>query len=169
MTDFISQGLGIIGAAFNISSFQLKSNKKLILFQFLGSAFFLLNYFLLGAFTGCFMNGAGTLRGLIFLKGDKARKPYILVILNLLLVIGTLLTWEGVLSILPLIGMLTMTTVMYLNNGKLIRMGQLFIASPCWLVYNFTSGTIGGTICEVFIIVSAVISFIRYGMDSFEK
>lgn len=169
MIDIISQGLGLVGAFFNISSFQLKKNNKLILFQFLGSSCFFFNYLLLGAFTGCFMNGAGVVRGLVFLQGEKLRKMPVLVIMNLALVAGTALTWEGPLSLLPLVGMLIMTTTMYINDGKLIRMAQLFVASPCWLVYNAVSGTIGGTVCEIFIIVSTTVSFIRYGINGFEK
>ena len=169
MMDVISQGLGLLGAFFNISSFQLKKNNRLILFQFLGSSSFLFNYLLLGAFTGCFMNGAGVVRGLVFLQGEKLRKTPVLVLMNTALVVGTALTWEGLLSLLPLVGMIAMTTAMYLNDGKLIRIAQLFVSSPCWLIYNAVSGTIGGTICEVFIIVSTTISFIRYGINGFEK
>lgn len=69
MTAVIAQSLGIIGAGFNIGSFQLKSNKKLILCQFLGSSFFLFNYLLLGGYTGCIMNGLGVARNLVFSAG----------------------------------------------------------------------------------------------------
>ena len=165
----IAQGLGLLGAAFNIGSFQLKSNKKLIFCQFLGSTFFLFNYLMLGAYTGCFMNGMGVVRNFIFMYGEKTRKPYVLILVNLALVIGTIFTWQGILSIFPLIGMIAATCAMYVNNGKAIRMVQLFISSPAWLVYNFASGTIGGVACELFVIASTGISFIRFGKDGFEK
>lgn len=169
MTQLIAQGLGILGAALNIGSFQMKSNKKLILCQFLGSCFFLFNYLMLGAFTGCFMNGMGVVRNFIFLGGEKTRKPYILILLNLALIAGTILTWQGPLSLFPLIGMIAATIAMYMNSGKAMRMTQLFISSPCWLVYNLASLTIGGVACEIFVITSTAISFIRFGMDGFEK
>ena len=169
MIDIVAQGLGIMGAGFNIGSFQLKSNKKLILSQFLGSLFFLFNYLLLGAYTGCFMNGMGVVRNFIFLGGEKTRKPYVLILLNLALIAGTILTWQSYLSIFPLIGMIAATVAMYLNNGRIIRVVQLFISSPCWLIYNFASMTIGGVACEIFVIVSTAISFIRFGIDGFEK
>lgn len=169
MTQAIAQALGIIGAAFNIGSFQLKSNKKLILSQFLGSSFFLFNYLLLGAYTGCFMNGMGVIRNIIFLGGDKTRKPFVLILLNLALIIGTAFTWQSFLSIFPLIGMIAATIAMYINDGKVIRNVQLFISSPCWLVYNLASLTIGGVACEVFVIASTTISFFRFGRNGFEK
>ena len=169
MTDIIAQALGIVGAFFNISSFQLKSNKKLILCQFLGSSFFLFNYLLLGGYTGCIMNGLGVARNLVFSAGAKTRKLYILILISLALILGTAFTWEGYLSLLPLVGMIAATVGMYSNNGKVIRMAQLFISSPCWLIYNFATFTVGGIACEVFVIASTLISFIRYGLDGFEK
>lgn len=169
MIDIVAQGLGIIGAGFNIGSFQLKSNKKLILCQFLGSVFFLFNYLLLGGYTGCVMNGLGVARNLVFSAGEKTRKPYVLILVNVALILGTVFTWEGYLSLLPLAGMVAATVAMYLNDGKIIRMVQLFISSPCWLIYNIAAFTVGGIVCEVFVIVSTAVSFIRYGINGFEK
>ena len=169
MTDIISQGLGILGAALNISSFQMKSNKKLILCQFLGSTFFLFNYLLLNAYTGCIMNGLGVIRNFVFLGGDKTRKPFVLILVNLAFITGTIFTWQGFISIFPLVGMIAATVTMYMNSGKAMRMAQLFISSPCWLVYNLASMTIGGVACEIFVITSTAISFIRFGMDGFER
>lgn len=169
MYSIITQALGILAAVFVIGSYQFKKNSSLIMVQAAGSFLFLLNYFMLGAYTGAFMNFACVARGLIFCGGDKTRKPFILVALNLLFIIGTIFTWESALSLLPLLGMISVTVGMYFNNGKLIRIAQLFVSSPCWLIYNFASGTIGGVICEIFVICSAVVSIIRYGFDGFEK
>lgn len=169
MTAVIAQSLGIIGAGFNIGSFQLKSNKKLILCQFLGSSFFLFNYLLLGGYTGCIMNGLGVARNLVFSAGEKVRKPYVLILMNIALILGTIFTWEGYLSLLPLIGMIAATIAMYSNNGKIIRIVQLFVSSPCWLVYNLATFTVGGIVCEAFVILSTAVSFIRFGINGFEK
>ena len=169
ITDIISQGFGILGASLNIISYQAKSTKMLIFCQFLGSSFFLFNYLMLGAYTGCFMNGMAVLRALIFLGGAKTRKIPVLILLNVLLIGGTYFTWEGFLSLFPLIAMIAITFAMYFGSGKLIRMTQLFAASPLWLVYNACCGTIGGTVCEVFMIVSTAVSFIRFGFNGFKK
>ena len=169
MYSFIAQAVGLMGAAFVIGSYQCKKNTSLIIVQSIGSFLFLINYFMLGAYTGAFMNLACVIRGGIFCAGDKTRKPFILVALNLLLIVGAIFTWENALSILPLLGMISVTVGMYFNDGKWIRIAQLFVSSPCWLIYNFASGTIGGVICEIFVICSAVVSIIRYGFNGFEK
>ena len=164
-----AQILGVIGAGFNIGSYQLKKNKHLMIFQFLASTFFVFNYLLIGAFTGCCMNLIGTIRNLTFIYGKKFRKIWVLILLNLILVVATVLTWENAYSILPYLGMASMTNVMFFDNGKTIRIAQLFVSSPCWLIYNVINFTLGGILCEVFVIVSTTISFIRFGFDGFEK
>ena len=169
MYSIITQALGLLGAAFVISSYQFKKNTSLIIVQVIGSFLFLLNYFMLGAYTGAFMNLACVIRGFIFCGGEKTRKPVVLVALNLLFIIGAIFTWENALSLLPLLGMISVTVGMYLNDGKWIRIAQLFVSSPCWLIYNFASGTIGGVVCEIFVICSAVVSIVRYGFNGFEK
>lgn len=167
--EIFAQILGLIGAGFNIGSYQLKKNSHLMLSQFLASTFFVFNYLLIGAFTGCCMNLIGTIRNFLFLYGQKFRKIPILIFLNLILIVATVLTWENAFSILPFIGMGSMTNVMYFNNGKTIRIAQLFISSPCWLIYNIINFTLGGILCEVFVIISTTISFIRFGFNGFEK
>lgn len=169
MYNIIAQGIGIIGAALVIGSYQCKKNKSLIFTQFLGSTCFVFNYLMLSAYTGCFMNISGSVRNLVFLGGQKVRKIWVLALICLLLISGTVITWSGFLSILPFLGMLSVTIAMYFDNGKYIRISQLFISSPCWLIYNFASGTIGGVVCEIFVITSTIISIIRYGFDGFEK
>ena len=169
MYSLIAQAFGLLGAVFVIGSYQFKKNIFLILSQTVGSLLFVINYFMLGALTGACMNSISTVRGLVFCGGEKTRKPFVVIILNIALIVGAVLTWENALSLLPLLGMLSVTTAMYFNDGKWIRMAQLFVSSPCWLIYNFASGTIGGVICEMFVIISTVVSIIRYGFNGFEK
>ena len=72
-------------------------------------------------------------------------------------------------SILVGIAQLAGTVVMYISNGKIIRIVQNAYISPAWMVYNIYTISIGGILCEAFNMVSVVVSFIRYGKDGFEK
>ena len=62
-----------------------------------------------------------------------------------------------------------MTVLMWRGNGKHIRYGQFFVSSPSWIIHNIFNFSLGGILCEVFMMLSVVISFIRYGKDGFEK
>ena len=137
--------------------------------QTLGSLLFLIHYFMLGEMTGAVMNILGVTRGIIFLQGEKLRKPWMLSVLWILTIGTVVFTWEGFKCLLPLVAMLASTTAMHLNNGKTIRLAQLFVTSPGWLIYNIIVGSLGGTLCEAFIMTSTIISFIRYGINGFEN
>lgn len=175
MYNIITDIVGFIGAFFNIFSFQSKKNKYLFLLQILGSFFFTLNYLMLGAVTGAVMNIVGVIRGIVFMQGEKTRKPYVIVILCLLIVICVILSGyqqlaEGnFIPLLPLIGMIFPTCAMFTGNGKVIRLVQLFLGSPGWIIYNILCGAKGGVICEAFIIISTIVSIIRFGINGFEK
>ena len=177
----IIQGISVFGMACHISSFQIKKNSHLFFAQLLGSMLFLLHYILLGAATGAIMNLVGVIRGIIFLQGEKLRKPWVLAVLWIMTIVAVWVTWNGSLSfglnfdmtywynIFPLIAMLASSTAMHFNNGKVIRLTQLFLASPGWLTYNIIVFSIGGALCETFIIISTIVSFIRFGVNGFEK
>lgn len=68
MSDIIIQGIGFIAVALFITSYQIKSNRLLFLFQLLGSALFCLQFFLLGAISGCLSLAVNILRNALMMK-----------------------------------------------------------------------------------------------------
>lgn len=167
--NFIIQGISILGMACHISSFQIKKNSLLFFAQFMGSFLFFVHYLLLGQLAGALMNIVGVISSIVFMQGDKLKKPWVIALLLVMVIGGVGLTWDGWKCIFILIAMTVSMITKYSNNGKIIRLGQLFANSPGWLTYNIIVGSIGGTLCEIFIITSTVISFIRYGINGFEK
>ena len=45
----------------------------------------------------------------------------------------------------------------------MIRLSNLFCASPCWLIFDIIVGSIGGILNETILIVSILVSIYRYG------
>ena len=72
---------------------------------------------------------------------------------------------------LTLIAQVTSTFAMWTRDGKKIRISQLAVVSPLWLLYDLLIPTpsIGGILCEVFNMASVVISFIRFKKTGFDK
>ena len=64
--DFWIQAIGIVAMALNISAFQFKSKRTLLMMICVGSALFSINMFLLGAITGGIMNLIGVVRSLVY-------------------------------------------------------------------------------------------------------
>lgn len=169
MIEIIAQILGILGTTAAFISFQLKGNKKFFILQALSGSLFALNFLLLGAYTGCLLNFINIYRGAVMAGGKKLHKLPFLISIQAIYIIATIFTYTNVFSLIALIAQLVGTFAMWSNNGKTIRMLQLFCVSPLWLVHNIFVFSIGGIICEVFNIGSIIISLVRFGASGFEK
>ena len=173
--EVIAQTLGIIGMILSMMSFQSKRNYIFFLLQGLSGLAFALNFVLIGAISAALLNSSNIVRGFIFRKSDK--KLWKLIIVNGLytvcITISLLVYTRGALQIflalLTFAAIFIGSIVMWYGNGKIIRYAQLIFISPVWLIHNFINFTLGGILCESFAIISAIVSFMRFGKDGFEK
>lgn len=165
----VAQGIGILGMGCNVSSFQAKKNFWLFFFQCMGTIFFSINFIMLGSYSAALLNVLAMVRALIILSGDKLHKPYVHVLLQVANVASVVFTYSSWLSLLTLAAQLVQTEAHWTNNGKTIRMAQLFCCSPLWLIHNVAVFSLGGILAEAFVIISTIISFVRFGANGFEK
>lgn len=166
--EFWAQGVGFVGMALIIFSFQCKNNKRFYLCQMVGALVFSLHYFMLAAYSAAVLNIVAVLRGVVLAMGEKGRKPIYLIGLTVAFAVATVFSWQGPVSLLPLIGQLTGLYAMWTHNGKAIRIAQLTIVSPPWLVYNILNFSIPGIICESFNMISTLISIMRFGLKGLD-
>ena len=68
MSDLFVQGIGFVAVTLFIVSYQIKSNRRLFLFQLLGSALFCLQFFMLDAISGCLSLAVNILRNALMMK-----------------------------------------------------------------------------------------------------
>lgn len=162
------QIISIIAMVTIVLSFQMKSNRKLIIVQTIANIGFAISYIMLGAFNGAFSNFVSVFRGISFNFFLKRKSVLLLVIFELAYVGVCVYSYIGVLSVIILIASLVDTYSLWSNNGKRIRIMRAGVVSPLWLFYNIATFSIGGICCEVFNIISSIISFIKYKKD-FEK
>lgn len=167
--EIIGQIFGLVGCAAAIASFQMKENKKFFILQGIMNVSFVLNYLFLGELSGCFMEFFCIVRAGVFALGKRINKWFAIVFLQGAFILTTILTFNGWLSIVLLIVHVVGTIAMWSDNGKIIRMTQLFCVSPGWLVYNVAVFSIGGIICEVMNITSTIVSFVRFGLNGFSS
>ena len=170
--EIVAQALSIVAMFFNIISYQQRSHRMTVTCQLFGCALFGASYFLLGATVGGILNCVGILRSVVFifknrLKSD--RLPWLILFLALYIASYVLVftafekefnAWNGVTELLPVIAMTALTTGFRQKDAKHIRLCGL-IASPCWLIYNIVSFSIGAIICEVLSLISIVIGILR--------
>lgn len=162
MYDFIVQAIGGVGLAMIVSSFQMKSRKNILLLQMLGGLSFALHFALLGALTGAILNTIGVIRAVLFRYYDNHNRPiWPPIVIAMALVIATIFTWEGWLSLLPMAAMLAITYGFWQHNEQSMRRSAS-IAAPLWLLYNTAHFSIPGVITEIINICSILISLWRF-------
>lgn len=175
MKEICAQVLGLIGLVIIVSSFQCKKNKSFFLMQGIGSFMFFLNFILISAYAGALFNLTNLIRGLLFAKEDKKLWKLVLMILcyTACFVFASFLNFGNwfmiFVSALPYLALLGMSVLMWKGNGSHIRIFQVSLMSPSWIVHNIFNFSIGGILCEIFNMISTIVSLIRYGKTGFEQ
>lgn len=164
MIQWIAQGIGAIGSALAIGSFQLRG-RRLFLAQTIAAVFFTVHFCILGAFAGMAQNGLGIVRNaLLSVEGKKwASHPAWFWGLNGAYLVCGVIFWQNWLSLLPVLAMIVSTAAMWTKKGKIIRITQLFCISPLWLTYNISAGSIPCVLTELFNMTSVIVSLVRFG------
>ena len=175
MTTIIAQTLGIFGMLAAMISYQCKKNKNYFIFQGLSGAFFSAQFILIGAWAGLIFNAYNIVRALAY-QSKKARSVGCVVGLECLVLTAAMISifvfkeaWW--LVSFTLVAQVTGTFAMWTRDGKKIRISQMAVVSPFWLLYDLLIPvpSIGGILCEVFNMASVVISFIRFKKTGFDK
>ena len=176
----IAQIAGLTGAGLNIVSYQMKENRRLYLLKGISGVLFALQFFLLGNLTAALLNLVNLLRAaaLVSPKYKSDRRAFLLI--QLMYIACCIFTFgKGevvfggammamILSVVTTLIQLLETCALMSHNGKIIRLAQVCVISPVWLINNFLTGSIGGVVTEVFGIGSVIVSFLRYGVNGFE-
>lgn len=171
MSEIIIQGVGFAGVLLFVISYQIKSNKGLFLCQMIGCTLFCLQFFMMGAYTGAISLIINIIRNILLLKSKEwkwAKSKVVLSLILATLVISTVITWNGPISLLPFISIAVTTIGYWTDNGLNIRLSQL-VGSPCYLIYDILVHSWGGVISESIAIVSIIVSICRFGWKNLAK
>lgn len=166
MSEFVVQMIGFVGVAFFILSYQIRSNRTLFLCQLMGCLIFCTQFIIMGAYTGALSLTVSIARNALLLKADDWKwvrsKVTLSAILTLLLII-TVSTWAGWISLLPFTAVSVASIGYWSDNARKIRLSQLLVGSPCTLIYDLTVGSWGGVTSEAITLVSILVSIARFG------
>lgn len=175
----IGQLIGVAALIVAFISFQQKSQKHIVFFQFLSSLLFSIHFFMIGAYVGSLLNGIGILRAGVFMNKDRrwAQSKLWLWLFILICVTAGILTCDGDLnlttwnidpsssafyiSLLPVAGMIFTTLAFWIEDPAKVRRISL-PSSPCWIIYNLYHHSWAGAGTELFIMTSILIAMFRY-------
>lgn len=171
MSETLIQIIGFIAMAFFIISYQIRSNRALFLCQLLGCCLFCLQFCIMGAYTGALGLLVNIARNVLLLKANDwpwVRRGTTLLGVILLLLVMTVYTWAGWISLLPFISVAVTCVGYWTDNAQKIRLSQL-IGSPCTLLYDLMIRSWGGVLSETITLLSIIISIFRFGWANLDK
>ena len=132
----IAQIIGIFALIVLMLSFQKNEKKTLLKYQIFSSFLYALQYVFLGAYTGSLMNLTCMARNIIFNKYNNKKIPiYWLLLIITLMIIFSLITYIGIISLLPMFAVILYSIAIWYGNLKLIRCTEV-ISCSLFIIYN---------------------------------
>ena len=162
--NFIFYFVSIWSVIFFIGSVQFKEKKNILLMQTFASMFYAVSYFMLGAYSGFVTEIIEQCKDLVFYKYEKNNLniPFIFLIIFVIgLIVVAVVTYNGFYTLMPLVINLMYFISSYFKNPKYIRI-VMIIGAILWIYYNFSVGAFVIIIGNVFEIISASISLVRF-------
>ncbi|MBE6152730.1 MAG: YgjV family protein [Firmicutes bacterium] len=162
--NFLAQILGCFGLIFLIISIQNNNKKKILLFQIFANIFYGLQYITLNSFSAGLMSLVSLIRCVIFYKYSEKSKTtpkYILFILLLIICIISIFTYNGVISLIPILATILYTYATWQDNLKKFRIITTFVAL-LWIIFNSFVGAYIALISSVFELFNGLVSIYRF-------
>lgn len=160
----LAQVLASLAILFWVISILLKNKKNILLMQVIANGIYGIEYLLLGAFSAASMNFLSFLRLLVYyfyaLLNIKMPKWILFVFITLVLLFG-IITYDGLISLLPIIITVLYTYAFWQNNLNVARIIYI-VAAIIWIYYNYEVGAYVGIIGNILEIITGLISLIKY-------
>ena len=160
--DIAAQMVGWAGTGFCVAAYQCRSSRKLVACELVCALLYVVQYCMLGAYTGSLVMVVSVLTNSISCgerrwmrwKGWPA-------VFALLFAAAAAATWDGWLSLLPCAATILTNICNFYRNGRIIRLNRLCAACPMWMTYNIASRSWAGVACELIVAASILLSFRR--------
>ncbi len=159
----ISQIFALIAIVLNLYAIQRKKKEQLLNYNTVGAICGIFHYLFLGAWSGVVTKIVGSTRNAV--AAYEAHKHKISrvwpIIFIAFYIVGGIITYSSLLSILPMVAAGTYTVAIYLGSASTIRRVAVF-TSTLWLIYDICVFSIVGTLAEIIFIINALVAIWRY-------
>ena len=156
--------VSILSIGLYLLAVQFKDKKNILITQIFASLCYLIIYVIKGAWSGVAIEVLEETKDIVFIKYEEHNKkiPLIMLIIFVtLLFVVSIIFYDGILSLLPLLINILLFVSTYFRNPKYIRY-VMVICGFLWGCYNIFVGAYIILIGNVLEIVSAIISIYRY-------
>lgn len=164
-TFLIAQLVGCVALVLSLSIFQLNKRKAMLRLGVVSALIYSVHFFLLGAYTGAAMNVINGARGYAFYKVEPDKRHVGILILFIAIAgVATYITWQSIISLLPLIAATIGGIALWHKKPRAIRRWAL-LAPPVWFIYSYLVGSYPGMIVETIMFTSNLVGEYRFDID----
>ena len=168
LTYIMSQVFTIIMYLLLAISYYAKDRRKILVLSFLSLVANALAYVLLGAYTGLAMCIVAFIRNIIFIIDEKKnghrdnitkKDVALLILFYILIIISTVFTYDGLLSLLSVIATMTYTYSVWQKKTNVYK----FLGIPVgilWVLYNIYVKSIFGVILESILLIASITGYL---------
>lgn len=165
LTYVLSQIVIVISYVFFVRTYYTTSRRKILLYGMIANLFMGASYMFLAAWSGLAMALIAVLRSIIFAKyiDDNAKKQRdILILLGfyIVAVIFETITYDGPLSLLPMLAVIIYTFAVWQKKASLYKILGILV-SIIWIVYNIYVNSAFGIVLESIMVIFAIIGILK--------
>lgn len=160
---WITQIIGVIAYILFALSFNKKEKEEILLLQIFSYVGFIIHYYLLGGFTGSICNVFGLVTLILiyfFDKYFKDKKKLLIIIIIPILIVISLLTYDNIYSIFPIIATVMSLLSFLKNDTSFIRLIGI-ISVPCYCIYAIIYKSYFAILFEVITGISIIFAYIK--------
>lgn len=169
--EILAQIMGGIGLIIMAIGMQFRRKKNMLLAQIMTNTCYIIQYFLLGAFTGALTFIVNNIRSTTFYFYSKNRKkPNILLLFlfsGLAITMG-LTTYKNIFSIIPVISSVITTYGAWQKKAKIFRIA-IMTSSFILIFHDLYFGAYTGMLSYTLTFSSTLIGFIKYNFPKKDK
>ena len=162
--NILAQIFGTIAIILSFKSYQCKKRCSFLTLQTLVNVFYGIQYLLLNAYSGGVTSLISIIKNLSFygyVRNDKKVPVYVLIIMESIFIMTGILTYDGLISIIPVLISCFYTWAGWQNSLKTTCVAGM-ISAALWIIYNAYAGAYVSLIASVIEIIGSTIGFIKH-------
>ena len=152
------QLIGLLGFCILVLSFYKKDTVTILTYQITSNFAYTVHYFLLGGLSGAFCSLIGIIRNMVLIKSNN--KKIIIPIFILLYLIVTIVFYEGIYSLFPMIANSIYLITLTYKKKKLLLVGAI-ISSIFWILYSIFVNSYVSICTESILLISNIVQLKR--------
>ena len=162
MKEIIVQLIGALGFIFLMWSYYKKKKIQILFMQILSSIIFTIHYYMLSGITGaiCSFINIIVMMLIYWFEKMKKRKIFLILILIPFFIAVSLISWENIFSIFPILATILASVSFLCNKETTIRIIGI-INCICWIIYGFIYVSYSGIIFNSITVVTTTIALIK--------